>query len=106
VILQELRRVTRPGGLLWLCLDTQEMYDRQQRRPETEDPTHLCIQPLSWWWERLIEAGWEDASAQLAEPLRSHPLSYLRRYDWDWLVVRKPVASLAERPASLAATTT
>lgn len=89
VILRELARVTRAGGLMWLCLDTQETYDRQNRCPENEDPTHLCIRPTSWWQDILAETGWEVCSDEFNARLRSHSLSFLQRYDWDWLLARR-----------------
>ncbi len=88
-ILRELARVTRPGGFFFCALDTVELFARQNRSMETEDPTHICIKTLPWWHERLSEAGWQVCTADYAEKLRSHPQSFLSRYDWDWFVARK-----------------
>lgn len=95
-ILQECRRITKPGGLFWLCMDTEELYARQGRRVETEDPTHVCVKPMQWWKERAAEAGWEDVTPHYLPKLRSHSMSMLEgsssgspaKYDWDFLVLR------------------
>jgi 2-polyprenyl-3-methyl-5-hydroxy-6-metoxy-1,4-benzoquinol methylase len=88
-ILRELARVTTPGGLLFCCLDTEEMFARQGRRLETEDPTHVCIRPMTWWHDRLAEAGWQVCTADFEPALRSHPDSFLKRYDWDWFLAKR-----------------
>ena len=75
-ILQEFRRVVRPGGLLFCALDTEELLVRQGRRPETEDPTHYCIRPVSWWHEQLADAGWQVCSSEVEQALRNHPESF------------------------------
>lgn len=87
-ILAELARVLRPGGTLFLCLDTEELFARQGRTGDGGDPTHLCVRPLAWWVEQLAAAGFERAE-DLASALRSHPGSFFTRYDWDWLALRK-----------------
>jgi ubiquinone/menaquinone biosynthesis C-methylase UbiE len=88
-ILSEFRRVLKPGGLLFCCLDTTELYERQGRRVEDEDPTHVCIKPLKWWLDQLSE--WE--ATDFRRPMMDHPESFLKRYDWDWFVMRKLCAS-------------
>lgn len=88
-ILRELARVVRPGGLLFCCLDTEELFARQGRRGETEDPTHVCIRPMSWWHDQLAGAGWDVCSDEFAGPLREHPESFLKQYDWDWFIARR-----------------
>lgn len=96
-IIKECARVLRPGGLVWWCLDTEELYVRQGRRPETEDPTHVCIRPLGWWRSQFEEAGFEDVTETYLPRLLSHPLSMLSgsssgspaKYDWDFLVLRR-----------------
>ena len=79
-----------PGGLFFCALDTEELFARQGRTLEHEDPTHICIQPLAWWRERLAEAGWQDCTEELQSKLLEHPGSFLKRYDWDWFIARKP----------------
>jgi 2-polyprenyl-3-methyl-5-hydroxy-6-metoxy-1,4-benzoquinol methylase len=88
-ILMEMARVTTKGGLLFCCLDTEELFARQGRVMEREDPTHVCIRPMAWWKDRLAETGWQDCSAEFAGPLRNHGDSFLNRYDWDWFIARK-----------------
>ena len=87
-IAAEVARVLRPGGLLFLCLDTQELYDRQHRDPATEDPTHLCIKPISWWEGTFREAGL-TRDTTLESSMGGDPGAFCRRYDWDWMVFRK-----------------
>ena len=99
LILRELARVTRPGGLLWVALDTEELFARQKRRIEYEDPTHVCIRPLSWWHEQLRLARWYVMSEEVRTTLTDDPGSYLRRYDWDWFAARRQPASEAQAPA-------
>lgn len=88
-IFAELRRVTVPGGLFFCVMDTEELYARQGRKPEREDPTHACIRPMRWWHAQLRQAGWQVCSAEFERPMLDHPQSFLKRYDWDWFVVRK-----------------
>lgn len=85
-ILEEIRRVTKPNGILFAVLDTEELYDRQGRKIENEDPTHICVKPISWWEDRLT--GWSPAP-DLMEVLKNHPKSYFNKYDWPCLVYRK-----------------
>jgi ADP-heptose:LPS heptosyltransferase/SAM-dependent methyltransferase len=92
-ILRELARVTRPGGLFFCCLDTEELFARQGRSLESEDPTHVCIRPLGWWHEQLKEAGWQVCTAEFEGRLRGHRDSFLKRYDWDWFVARRDPSS-------------
>jgi ADP-heptose:LPS heptosyltransferase/SAM-dependent methyltransferase len=86
MILRDIYRVTQPGGWFFCTLDTQELYDRQGRNPDHEDPTHFCIQPMAWWRRQLQEAGWELLDG--AE-LINHPGNYFQHYDWDWWLARK-----------------
>ncbi len=90
-VLAECWRVTKPGGALFVCLDTAEMYARQGRDPRTEDATHTCVQPMAWWDALLARTGWAHAPDLLAK-LTAHPGSYFREYDWDCFVVRKTAA--------------
>lgn len=89
-ILQEFHRVCKPGALFWCALDTTEMFERQGRKVENEDPTHVCVKPQAWWEEKLAANGWEDVSAQ--EPglaLLNHHSRFIQNYDWGWFLARR-----------------
>ena len=88
-ILRELARVTKPGGLFFCTLDTPELFERHGRKMENEDPTHVCVRPLTWWAQQLSENGWELALSEYDARLREHPGSFFRRYDWDYFVARR-----------------
>jgi SAM-dependent methyltransferase len=88
-ILKELCRVTKPGGILFACFDTEELFKRQGRwESKDEDPTHVCVKPLAWWEARLQEAGWELAP-DCWQALKDHPDTFFKQYDWDGLCARK-----------------
>lgn len=88
-ILGELWRVTAAGGLFFCCLDTEELFARQGRKMEKEDPTHVCVRPLAWWHELLAECGWDVVTGEYLEKMKSHEKSFLGRYDWDLFVARR-----------------
>jgi SAM-dependent methyltransferase len=88
-ILEELHRVTAPGGIFFCALDTEELFARQGRTMETEDPTHVCIKPLTWWHDQLAATGWEVCSLEFRQSLETHQESFLGRYDWDWFCARR-----------------
>lgn len=94
-ILEELHRVTADNGLFFCALDTTELFARQGRTMETEDPTHVCIRELAWWHEQLTVAGWHLCTAEFKPALTNHPGSFLVNYDWDWFVARKDPAGSA-----------
>lgn len=103
-ILREFRRITRRGGLLWVALDTTELYLRQSRDPKTEDPTHVCIRPMDWWRGQLKDAGWVWCTESVADRMGRHPDSFFKRYDWDWFAAINPGDE--PTPADLAETIT
>lgn len=94
-ILAELHRVSKPDvGLMYANWDTREVYDRQNRRDETEDATHCCVMPMAWWIEQYERAGWRPARADRVDALRAHPHwarrpngeEGFRKFDWDFAV--------------------
>lgn len=87
-ILTEVHRVTKPGGVMFVCLDTKDLYERQGRVLANEDPTHTCIKPMVWWHAMLDRTSWMP-DYDLAERLKKHSDNYFKRYDWDWFIVRK-----------------
>jgi SAM-dependent methyltransferase len=88
LILKEIHRVTKDGGRMFFALDTTEMYERQGRKIEDEDPTHYCVKPQAWWKKLLAKTGWE-IDEESGKKLTDHPGSYFSKYDWDWFCVRK-----------------
>ena|GEM_PF-772516 len=100
-ILRELNRITAPGGIFFCALDTDELFARQGRTMEFEDPTHICVRPRPWWIEQLAAAGWKDCTAEYEPALKSHPLGLLQKYDWDYFVARKEPQGLPPAPYDL-----
>jgi SAM-dependent methyltransferase len=94
-ILAELRRIARHETLMFLCMDTSDLYLRQGRTVAKEDPTHFCVEPMDWWRDQLSAADWEDRTKDFRPRLIAHPLSMLvgstsdsrAKYDWDFLVL-------------------
>lgn len=91
LILRELYRVTiRGGGVMFCALDTTDSLRRQNQNPLAGDPTHICIQPLSWWHNQFRDAGWSLNTGHLDRRLREHPLwTPFAAYDWDWIIAEK-----------------
>lgn len=83
-ILNELHRVARPGVRFFCVLDTCELARRTGRDLESEDPTHVCIRPLTWWHSALSLAGWRLTTEEDRPRLSEHALCYFERHDWDW----------------------
>lgn len=90
LILRELWRVTTPGGLFFCAMDTVELFARQGREMANEDPTHICVRPMAWWYALLVDAGWAVASEKHRVGLLASHGSYLKKYDWDWFIAEKP----------------
>jgi ubiquinone/menaquinone biosynthesis C-methylase UbiE len=88
LVLKEMWRVTKPDGILFSILDTQELFTRTGRGSE-EDPTHVCIKPMAWWHNQLEQAGWR-VDLDLFNVVKDHPKSYFRKgYDWEGFACRK-----------------
>lgn len=97
-ILRELHRVSKPAtGTFYVSLDTEEVYARQGRKDETEDATHICIRPQSWWFDRFRDAGWKPMREDRVESLRQHANwtkrpngeEGFKRFDWDFFVFER-----------------
>lgn len=92
--LEELHRVTRPGGILVSFHATLEEYVRRGRikdftdQWEHEDPTHLSLRRQAYWRSMFAAAGWELAE-DLDARLREHPQSMIASEGWDYLVARR-----------------
>ena len=54
-ILDEFARVLRPGGRAFLCLDA--VRDGETKEIYMGDPTHVNIQPVLYWTEKLQKRG-------------------------------------------------
>jgi ubiquinone/menaquinone biosynthesis C-methylase UbiE len=87
-ILHEARRVAAADALFFCVLDTVDVADRSGRDLAAEDPTHVCLRPLTWWKKQLAAAGWRWANEEIRHALAEHEKSYLVEYDWDWWVCR------------------
>ena len=48
------------------------------------------MSPMAWWHEQLSQAGWQVCSKEFERQLGAHADSFLKRYDWDWFLARKP----------------
>ena len=88
-VLRELARITKVDGVFFCAFDTQELFDRQGRRYETDDPTHICIRPMSWWHAQLIASGWEVCTNEFSQRLLEQNSKFIQNHDWDWFTARK-----------------
>lgn len=88
-ILKELARVTKPGGLFFCCMDTQELFTERGKPLSPDDPSHACIKPRTWWHSMLPAAGWQLCTDEFDKLLREHNLSYLKTYNWHYFIARK-----------------
>lgn len=94
-ILDEFARVLRPGGRAFLCLDA--MRHGEVRDMYMGDPTHVNIQPVLYWTEKLqkrgllfdIEAYNRFARSQHG-PTAGVPRSFFQSYpNWSaWTLIR------------------
>jgi len=88
-ILQELKRILRPGGIIFSVHDTTELYEEQKRDITKEDPTHLCIRDSQWWLDALRVAGLYEISRERVDRLMNHPFSFLEMYYWRYWIALK-----------------
>jgi len=89
-ILKEQLRVLKPGGINFCVMDTLDLFERQNREGEKEDPTNQCIERIGWWREQFEKAGYVPADREFVDALNRHPESFFRRYDWDYVIYQKP----------------
>jgi SAM-dependent methyltransferase len=94
-ILDEFARVLRPGGRAFLCLDA--LRDGEKTEMYMGDPTHVNIQPVLYWTEKLqkrsllfdIEAYNRFARSSHG-PTADDPRSFFETYvNWSaWTLIR------------------
>jgi SAM-dependent methyltransferase/ADP-heptose:LPS heptosyltransferase len=101
-ILKEQLRVLKPGGLNFCVMDTLDLFERQQREGEKEDPTNACIETLAWWREQFLAAGYVEADPRIRAALVNHSDSYFKSYDWDWCLYQKPHTEESAKAAEAA----
>ncbi len=87
-VLTECHRVIKKNGLMFCALDTTEMYARQNRKLEDEDPTHRCVRSLKWWRIKLQNNGWEIVTDKYKDAMVLHSLTFFKKYDWDYFVAK------------------
>jgi ubiquinone/menaquinone biosynthesis C-methylase UbiE len=94
-ILDEFARVLRPGGRAFLCLDA--LREGEIKEMYMGDPTHVNIQPVLYWTEKLqkrdllfdIQAYNRFARSRRG-PTRGDPRSFFETYvNWSaWTLIR------------------
>jgi SAM-dependent methyltransferase len=87
-ILAELARICTPGSIMFLCLDTTELFERNKRNMDDEDKTHVCVRPRAFWSAAIVDTTWADVTDEFRPQLENHAASFLRRYDWEFFVFR------------------
>jgi ubiquinone/menaquinone biosynthesis C-methylase UbiE len=94
-ILDEFARVLRPGGRAFLCLDA--LRDGEAAEMYMGDPTHVNIQPVSYWTERLQKRGllfdieaYNRFARSRRRPTEADPRSFFETYPyWSaWTLIR------------------
>ncbi|MBI3864605.1 MAG: class I SAM-dependent methyltransferase [Planctomycetia bacterium] len=88
-ILEELRRVVKPGGSFYCAYESESVTMADGRDP-ADEPTHLCLKSPAWWEDHLRRSGWQVTSSEWAAALETHPESLLSDYRWSWFVARHP----------------
>jgi len=79
LIVAEIRRVLKPGGLVFQVMDTAESFKREGRDGSNEDATHICVKPLQWWVDNYERAGFQRCTVQ--QPL-------FMGYEWDYILFK------------------
>jgi hypothetical protein len=81
---------------MFLCLDTTELFERNKRKMDDEDKTHVCVRPRSFWSAAIVDTTWADVTDECRPQLENHAGSFLKRYDWEFFVFRKTGGSSGE----------
>jgi len=76
-IFAEFQRVLRPGGKMFMVMDTVESFAREGRDGSCEDATHICVKPLQWWKDLLEQFGFICCVTQR---------KLYRDYKWDYIL--------------------
>jgi ubiquinone/menaquinone biosynthesis C-methylase UbiE len=94
-ILDEFARVLRPGGRAFLCLDALREGERTEMY--MGDPTHVNIQPVLYWTEKLQKRGllfdieaYNRFARSSHGPTAGDPRSFFETYvNWSaWTLIR------------------
>lgn len=94
-ILDEFARILRPGGRAFLCLDA--MRDGETKDMYMGDPTHVNIQPVLYWTEKLQKRGllfdieaYNRFARSPRGPTAGDPRSFYQSYPaWSaWTLIR------------------
>jgi len=94
-ILDEFARVLRPGGRAFLCLDA--LREGEVKEMYMGDPTHVNIQPVRYWTEKLQKRGllfdieaYNRFTRSRRGPTLGDPRSFFETYvNWSaWTLIR------------------
>ena len=94
-ILDEFARILRPGGRAFLCLDALREGERAEMY--MGDPTHVNIQPILYWTEKLQKRGllfdieaYNRFARSRRGPTQGDPRSFFETYvNWSaWTLIR------------------
>lgn len=89
LIMSELFHIAAAGTVMFVALDTTELFNRQRRQMEFEDPTHICIRPMAWWHIHAANAGWKIVTEDYQQLLKDNAPEWFAKYDWDYFVAAK-----------------
>lgn len=95
LVMDEVYRVLKLNGYFLAIFDSEELFIRQKRTKETDDPTHVCIKPLKWWYAMARSVGFEVIKDM--EKFKDHDLSYFKKYDWDYFICKKSENSMKNK---------
>lgn len=81
--LDEIHRVTRPEGLLFVTLQV----DKGDPQPADDDVTHRFVVPMDDWDALLDETGWAVVTDQWQGQIMAQEMQ--RQYHWDYFCARR-----------------